>query len=414
MEINYKKIGLIAGFVLLSILIGWAIYALFFSSTVIEEPIATEDTATGGGNLPQAGIGSDLDVIGGSGGGLPTIGDTGTGETEITADNVAQGSITKTKTLTETPGLAPTLASNGANLFYYNRDDSKFYRLDKSGNITALSDKKFFNAEKIVWSDQKNKAIIEYPDGANIVYNFNTKKQVSLPKHWEDFNFSPDGNNIVSKSIGLDPENRWLVIANDDGSQAQAIEPLGINGDKVISSWSPNNQSVALFPESIDFDRQRVYFIGKNKENFKTTTVEGRGFDPLWDPNGQRLVYSVYSSSSELKPQLWIVDAQGDGIGDNRQRLGIQTWANKCNFANKTDLYCAVPKELPEGAGLFPQLAQESSDVIYKVNLTTGAKTLVAIPDDNYNIDNIVVTDNESDIYFTDATTGLIHTMKLR
>ena len=411
-EVNYKKIALLAGFIILSIAIGWAIYALFFSSPKTEVAPIDQATSAGDNGLPEADTGYEPGIIGGQGGNLPTT-DTlnqAVGET----DKIAAGSITQVKTLTEDSVLAPSISKNGTNLFYYNKNDGKFYRVDKNGLITALSDKKFFDAQNVVWSKQNDKAIIEYPDGANIIYDFNTGKQVSLPKHWEDFDFSPAGDGIISKSIGLDEENRWLIVSNEDGSQAQAIEPLGSNADKVISSWSPNNLSIAMYTESIDFDRQRVYFIGQNKENFKTTTVEGHGFEPLWEPTGKQLVYSVYGTSSDLKPELWIVDAQGDEIGNNRQRLNLQTWASKCTFSGTTNLYCAVPKEIPSGAGIFPGLAESSSDVIYKINLTTGAKTLVAIPEEDININNLMADNNESNIYFTNSATGNIHTIRLK
>jgi len=218
----------------------------------------------------------------------------------------------------------------------------------------------------------------------------------------------------VAKSIGLNPENNWLITANEDGSQARAIENLGANYPAAYSSWSPNNLSVALFTESIDFNRQRLYFIGQNDENFKSTTIEGRGPEFKWTPSGSRLLYSVYSDATNLNPSLWVVDAQGENIGANRQSLGIQTWADKCAFSNETVAYCAVPVNLPEGAGLFPELAQNTADSIYKIDLTTGSYSLAAVPDGAYDIQTIIVSADERQLYFTDGSTGNIHKMRLK
>lgn len=414
-NLNYKKLTLILGFIIIVFILGYLIYALFFKPAAPTPPPEGEAPPVTG-ELPEAKLGPEAEIIGPPGRlpgaeevpGIPPEG------IPSLPDEIAKGRITETTALNQVASLAPTLASNGSALLYYNREDDKFYRIDRNGRTTLLSDKKFFNVQNVTWAPDKNKAILEYPDGSNILYNFNTKKQATLPKHWEDFDFSTTGDQIVAKSLGLDPDNRWLVIANDDGSKAQLIEPLGKNADKVLSSWSPNNLSIALFEESIDFDRQKVYFIGKNKENFKSATIEGRGFQPKWTPDGERLLYSVYSSANNLKPSLWLVDAKGETIGANRKQLELQTWANKCNLANSITLYCAVPKTLPEGAGLFPELAEQTTDNIYKVNLKTGAKTLIAIPDGDYNIADIVVSQDEGNLYFTDKVTGRIYKIKLR
>jgi len=312
------------------------------------------------------------------------------------------------------PSLAAVLASNGSDLQYYNQNDGKFYRLTKDGQTALLSDKIFYQVENITWSPDKNKAILEYPDGSNIIYDFLIKKQITLPIHWKDFAFSPDGSKVVMKSLGLDPDNRWLAITNNDGSKARRLEALGNKDETVYPSWSPNNQTVALYTEGIDFDRQEVFFVGLHGENFKSMVIEGRGFQPQWSPQGDRLLYSVYSSNNDLKPLLWIANAEGDTIGSNRKNLNVETWANKCVFANSVDLYCAVPEKLEEGAGLFPEMAKNTKDNLYKIDTQTGLKKLIAIPDNNYNMSNLMISSNNYYLYFTDEATKTLHKINLK
>ncbi|MCK9578920.1 MAG: hypothetical protein M0Q92_00530 [Methanoregula sp.] len=417
MELNYKKISLIAGFLLLCVLIGYAIYYLFFKPAAVSPPVAT-DTTQGTRQLPSAQTGSGGGQAIGAGGQLPT-GQGATGETTkspiATAPNeTAMGGITKVSTLSDSQSFAATLSSDGNNLYFYDQTDNKFYRLDKNGQKTALSAKNFYDVQKVTWAPNKEKAVIEYPDGAKIVYNFQTQQQYTLPKHWEDFDFSPQSDQLVAKSIGLDTENRWLVIANDDGSQARAIEEIGKNAAAVYPSWSPNNLSIALYAESLDFNRQTIYFIGQNKENFKSMVVEGRSPEFAWTPSGDKLIYSVYSDNTNLNPNLWIVNAKGDAIGANRQQLNLQTWASKCTVASEEIAYCAVPVSLPEGSGLFPELASESADNIYQVNLTTGSHSLIAVPDESYNIQNINVSADGANLYFTNGASGEIYKIKLK
>jgi len=142
--------------------------------------------------------------------------------------------------------------------------------------------------------------------------------------------------------------------------------------------------------------------------------IEGRGFQPQWSPEGDQLLYSVYSSKNDLKPMLWIVNAQGENIGTGRKSLNVETWAEKCTFANNSDLYCAVPEKLDEGAGLFPELAKNTTDRLYKIDTKTGLKKLIAIPDEKYNMSNLIISENGNNLYFTDETTKRIYKIQLQ
>jgi hypothetical protein len=409
---KYKKILIILGFFIFIILFGYLIFHLFFKSLVVSQPtrlIGRQTTTTPIG-LPQAGTSTGVSTK------------TGTQQRssqpaelpKTAASPVARGGLTQTTPLNKTPSLGATLSADGNSLQYYNPQDGKFYRISEDGKITPLVDKIFHQVQKITWSSNKEKAILEYPDGANIIYDFKTKKQITLPKHWQDFDFSPNGKKIAMKSIGLDPGNRWLAVTNADGTQVHALESLGNNADCVHVAWSPNNQIVAMFTEGIDFDRQNLYFVGLHNENFKSTVIEGRGFQGKWSPEGNKLLYSVYSSHTNQKPNLWIVDAQGDNIGRGRKNLKINTWANKCTYINNAEVYCAVPEELPEGAGMFPELAASTKDRLYKINTITGLKKLIAVPDGTYNMSNLVVSENGYYLYFTDKITKQIYKIKLK
>ena len=330
-------------------------------------------------------------------------------------DEQAKGDVTQITDFTDQPTMDPQLDPNGSDIKYYNQDDGLFYRVNQDGEVTPLSSKVFHNIKKATWSPTQNKAILEYPDGANIIYNFDKQKQITMPKHWENFNFAPNGDKITMKSIGLDTNNRWLAVVDSDGSNAQQIESIGINADSVYPSWSPNNQTIALYTKGIDFDRQEVFFVGLNNENFKSTIIHGRGFEPKWNTKGDKLLYSVYASNSDFKPTLWSVNAQGEAINSNRKNLDIETWAHKCTFGQEaSEIYCAVPRQLQAGAGLAKELSKTTNDDLYKININTGAKKLLAIPEQNYSMSNLIISKNENYLYFTDNATNKLKKVRLK
>lgn len=417
-----KKVLMVLGFVAITVLLGYLLYRTFFSGGLT--PTTDELEIPGGvatGTLPGAG---DYEgAATGTGSGIfPDSGDTGTstpyrpGDTTPPDPNapsdLALGGVTKVERLTNSPSVGMTGNSGGVQ--YYNADDGFFYKIGADGNPVKMSDRVFHDVRQVTWAPDKNKAILEYPDKSKILYDFNQKKQVTFPAHWEEFSFSPQSDQVIAKSIALDPDNRFLTVASNDGSQVYNIEEIGTNADRVQTAWSPNNQIVATYTRGLDFNRQEVFFVGLHGENFKSTTVEGRGLTYEWSKSGDRLLYSVYNSNSDLKPLLWIVDAQGDNINQNRQSLGLNTWADKCTFVTNTEIYCAVPTQLEKGAGIFRDLAANTQDEIYKINLTNGTRSLIAVPDGHYNVGELVVNDAQSLLTFSDSRSGMIYQIKLK
>ncbi len=402
---NARKLLILLLLIVVAGGIAFAIYTLFFKPAIPVEVV----------NAPGVNAPAGVGLPGAAPGGPPT-GVPGQPAAPLPGVSLtAKGGLTQVTLVAPVPTTGASLTSSGA-LNYYNRADGKFYHVGPDGTVQSLSNKTFFNVDKATFDGGGNKAVLEYPDGSNVMFDFNSNTQVTLPKHWESFDFSSRGDKIVAKTMGVDPASRFLIVSNPDGSQAKAIQELGANADKVQVAWSPNNQIVATATtgESFGVDRKEVYFIGQNGENYKSMVVEGLGFQPKWTPGGDRLVYSVSGSLSDYKPSMWIVDAQGDDIGKNRRSLNVQTWANKCTFQGDNSMYCAVPQDLPEGAGLQPAVADGTPDDLYRIDLATGLQTKIAVPEGSHTIDSVMVTPDGSSLFFTDKGSGVINKVLLK
>lgn len=396
-----KKVLLIILFLAIAGGMGYGIYYFFFRTAPAEEVAEIYEEYIPPSGLPGAGEAKPKPA-----------------EAEIPAgvSLIAKGGLTYVSNLTDKNALGVSITQDGRMMNFYSKSDGKFYRLTPSGDISELSGKTFYNVEKVAWSPNSNKAVLEYPDGSNIIYDFASQKQITLPKHWQEFEFSPDSEKIAAKSMDADPDNRWLVTINSDGTNVQPIELLGNNANKVQVAYSPTGQVVAFSStgEAQGFSRQDILLLGLSGENFKALRVNGLGFEGKWSKNGERLLYSVYNADSDYKPVIWITDASGDNIGTNKRNLGLNTWVDKCAFSDEFTLYCAVPQTLDRGMGFQPKLAEKISDVFYRVDIRTGLKTFIAMPSGQYTAKNLMVSADEQFLFFTNAKTGAIEKIQLK
>ncbi|OGL73488.1 hypothetical protein A3E39_04615 [Candidatus Uhrbacteria bacterium RIFCSPHIGHO2_12_FULL_60_25] len=408
MSERLKRILFVVFFILFTIVVAIVIYILFFKPKVappgpVEVPVVTP------GELPGAGPAvPGVPTVPGVPGVLPpAAGVPGAPavalpppQTVLLRDGVTQG-------------VSPSADKTGAR--FYNPDDGKFYRVKPDGSTTALSDASFPNLDRVDWGKSSDQAIMTFPDGSNIHYDFRTQTQTTLPKHWEDFNFAPDDAQVVAKSNALTPASRYLIVSNPNGGNSQAIELLGNNADKTFPNWTPNNQIIAYATvgEPKGFDRQEILLVGKNHENFRGLQVEGRGFTPLWSPSGKKLLYSVWNAASDYRPELWISGGDPDSINQNRTKLDVQTFANKCVWSTDETVICAVPSSLPTGAGLQPDLFTNIPDSFMQIDLSTGAKTNLGTPAGDLSVRNPVLTEDQAHVIFTDALTGKLYDFNL-
>jgi dipeptidyl aminopeptidase/acylaminoacyl peptidase len=414
-----KKILLIIGFILIILLIAFLLYYVFFRPFIAPRVPIIPVNAPPAGGLPAIPPGTPirpvppaLNMAPTLPTGIPTI----PGVSGIPGPTVsfeARGGLTSLQTLETDASMAPKIAANGQDLIYYNTQTGFFYTVTPDGQKKSYSDVPFKDVQNVVWSPNNQKAILEYPDGSNIIYDFLQKKSVTLPAYWKDFSFAPDSQKIAFKDMRMDTKNRYISTADTNGGSYTKIEYLGEADKTVKIDWSPDNKYIAMSSEGQNADVTEVFPIGFHGENFKSYTVEGRDIRYLYSPNGNIMLYSAYNSLSDFNPVIWSVNIQPDLIASGRTKLELQTWADKCLFATEATIYCAVPRQLDTGIGMLPSLADSTPDGIYKINLATGSKELIAQPLFPTTIEKMIISNDGKKLYWLEKSTGQIKQMNL-
>lgn len=401
MDPRLKRILLIAGFAAAVVLMGVLIFTILFRPPTVA-PTPDEEEPLPPGSLPGAEPGVPTVVPGEPDEEEPGI---------LEPSPIATGGPTFTQQLTTSGVSSPNVSGN--TVAYYDPNDGRFYTIDSEGNVVALSDAQFPQAETVVISNNAQSAAIEFPDGSNVLYNFTTETQTTLPNHWEDFDFSPAADQVVTKSIGIDPNNRSLVVTSADGTRTQVIAALGTNDDDVQVNWSPNNQIVG-FSETgsvqTGFGRRQIYLISQDGEEAGGLIVEGGNFSALWSPTGSHILYSVADFANDNRPSLWYTNATGQ-VGSERTKFPLETWVEKCTFSDANTVYCAVPRAVVNESGLDQNLITSADDV-YAIDLRSGRTSLLASPVLNLSMFNLFVSEDGSTLYFTDNL-GRLNSMRL-
>ncbi len=418
MDERRKKLLFIFLFVAAVIGIAVVLYFLFFRA--LSPTTKPTDQVTGTQNaLPRANDGTPDTLTrqpGGSLTGAGTVNRVDLGEVPTLPTDTLIPDGPRTSVLAQNVRLPIAVTRSGGNAVrYYDPDEGKFYSILDDGTKFPLSETVFPNVQKVTWGNKSEKAVLGFPDGSQVIYDFSEDRQTTIPRYWQDLQFSPDDDQIVAKSLGNNPTNRFLITADSDGSNPQAIEELGNNQDKVMVSWSPNNQTVAFSRtgDALGANREQILLVGKNHENFRGLIVEGRGFTPIWSPDGSQLIYSVWNSDEGYRPSLWMSGAAGDQVNSNRRRLNIQTWADKCTWTSNTVVYCGVPKQMPSGAGLQRNLFDVGPDTLYKLDLANGQITPMGDPGSNASIQSVRISGDGKYAFVTDGNSGELIKMRL-
>ncbi len=410
---NIKKILAVAIFILAVLGLGFALYWVFFRSAPSTD---TGNTNTITGALPNIATGTPQ-ITNTNTNNIPTL--PGQLFDPSKVSKVANGGLTEVNKVTNDPVIGLTKNNNGVS--FYDQTKQQFFKINSNGQVELLSDKLFYGVSGVTWSNTGEKAIIEYPDGANVLYNFKDKKQTTIPQEMQEFSFSKQGDAIAAKWFSdasqNDPDNNWIVAAKDDGSSLALVEKLGDKSYSTQIAISPDNQVAALHQKSIDNLRQMVYPIGFNGENLQAFEVAGSGFMSQWSPNGNSLVYSVYNTQTDYLPNLWVTSGKTGEMGELKVSLNLNTWPDKCTYTDESTMFCAVPQGLPRGAGIYPEISYQYPDNFYRIDLSSGVKTLLASPvgsEGAYSGYNLTVSADGTMLYFTDRNSGILQSIRLK
>jgi len=309
---------------------------------------------------------------------------------------------------------APAQAAEGDNIVYFDQKAGEFYIASTAGtNIEPLTQAGFRNVEDIVWSPQKDKAIIVFPEEKH-TYDLVEKSSTKLDEHITAATFSPDGSKILYKFDS--DELHALAQADPDGSNWKKIKDVG-PGNLVLHWYRPDR--IAYHSPASGYSRTTIYTCNLEGKDIKVIASDNYGSGARWSPDGLKMIFTTSpKESSSLALKL----AWGDG--SHVRDLGMNSLVEKCTFSQDSKtLYCALPEPISTRFVLPDDWYDKkviTSDSFWKIDTETGERTKIASTDDietlygkAFDVSNLFVSQDASRLFFTARNDGKLYSIAL-
>lgn len=213
---------------------------------------------------------------------------------------------------------------------------------------------------------------------------------------------SPDGKKIIYQ------KNNGLFTSDLSGkNQKTLISDLKLKD--IILKW-PNTNNIAMISKPSGAAIGGLWFLDVRNLSIRKI-IDNSGLEILFAPDGNSFIYS-YTDGNGKNPIIVVYDKKGNQKIINN----VSTLVDKCAWAKDLiNIYCAIPKSWPDFAVLpddYYKNAFSTADDIWKINTETGEKTLVI--ENIGNISNLVVSDDESRIFFISKENQYLYKLTIK
>lgn len=314
-------------------------------------------------------------------------------------------------------GLLSSTSTGNTRIHYILRANGHIYEiatdLTESRRLSNTTIPKVYES---VWLADEQKLILRYlRDDTENIETFSVKINPATST-LNEFEGGIDGNFLPTdiKVLTVNPaKDRIFYLTNNlNGASGFISRPDGLNKRLIFESplieWSvnwPKEDTLTFTTKPSANIAGYLYFLNSNTGTF--TKILG-GINGLTTNTNPKVTAVLYSDNLRRLPRLFTYNLKSE----ESRLLPWNTLAEKCVWSkqNDTDLYCAVPKDIPLGdyPDIWYQGLVRFADNIWKLNTETGETTLVAdlTKEANTDIDvlHLTLDKEENYLFFTNKT----------
>jgi len=291
------------------------------------------------------------------------------------------------ETIIENKIYFPALSESGKEVLYFsgNEEGYLYSQSLENGQITKLSEQ-IKSLEEIIWSPQKNKAIICFlEEGSGVsyqVYDLKTKKFSELDSHIQNLAWANSGEKIIYDYYSYKENINNISISNPDGSNWNKL--IDIEYREGFGFVTYASEEIYYYPRLTEIGGDKIFQLNIKSALTKEIIKEDIASGALADSNGN-LIFNLYHQEVESYT-LAILPKGTQNIID----LEIKSGIDKIGIFNKkSSAIVASPQE-------------NSNDKLYQVDLTNGdKKEITYLSESRINAYNLMLSLNNETLYFT-------------
>ena len=314
--------------------------------------------------------------------------------------------------LTDFAVVAPSLNKSGDKIVFYKKDGGDLYAADFDGkNQSKISNITIVGLLDALWSPARDRAAVSYLDGTAIksFLHIGTSSVAVLPTNITSIAWSPDG-----KSLAYTHANGQLlelIISDSAAKNPRTLFRTPVRDARI--SWPASDRITFATPAS-GIAEGYVFSYTRSTGAFEKIFGPAYGLAALWSPYDTRIVASYTPRGGErlLTRTLNPFDQERK---DSRE-LPIQTFSEKCVFAGKQELWCAVPrtltsiKPLPD---LYLSGEFNSSDRIVAIDLIKNT-TEELFNENDFDMSALIAAPEKNYLFFVSRRDGTLWSLKLK
>lgn len=314
--------------------------------------------------------------------------------------------------LTDFSVIAPSLNKSGDKILFYKKDGGDLYAADFDGkNQTKISNITIVGLMDAVWSPARDRAAVSYLDGATIksFLHIGTSSVAVLPTDITSIAWSPDGKSLaytLSNAGVLD-----LVVSDAGGKNQKTIFKTPVRDARIV--WPSADRIVFATPPS-GFAEGYLFAYARSTGAFEKIFGAVYGLQTLWSPYDTRAVISYTPRGGDriLAKTINPFDPERKDARD----LPSPTLADKCAWAGKTELWCAVPRDWTGSAPLPDHYLTgefNSADRILKIDLTKN--TAEELFNENlFDVSSLIAVPQKNYLFFVSRRDGTLWSLKIK
>lgn len=276
-------------------------------------------------------------------------------------------------------------------------DENSQVRIINNQPITSA---RLENIKEIIWSPDKQLALLRKLDGKVTIFDFKKYDFVNQTESpWGEnigsVAWAPDGSKIAyfySPPAG----EKTLVFADNTNTAVDRVynlKDLGI--ENPLLKWSPDSQWLLIIPKNTDASQNKIYIYNTYNRQIKTLTEAGDILDAIFSPDSNQILYSSYSKQ-ELNPIESVLSVMNID-GSNQKSLGLHAEIKKTTWSKDSkEIILSTYDSETKKDSIFKYNTESKENIgFYLKNFTDSYITRLYLADDN----KFIVYESDNTLY---------------